>query len=159
MTAKPEHTVTGSASCSSQPYKTQQRAAWSHQSFLFLMPGNRMLSYHLLLGESQTIPHLKNMGGNMQLSHQRWSEEVDMLCALVLSHFFLSQWKLVETGFFPPKNSFLCLGTWGLKAVTTNTWRIQGMLKSQSEVWPAKTWWRGGQQQGRSPSIKLKDDC
>lgn len=108
----------------------------SCQSFLFLMSGNHVLCYHLLLGESQTLPNLKSMGRSMQSS-----EEVNMLCALVLSLFFLPSCRLAGMVNFSSQKLlpvFIDMRT--SIEDTTNRWQIQDMFNSLSEVWPATTW-------------------
>lgn len=63
------------------------------------------------------------------------SNEVNLLCALVLSLFFLSLWKLMRVVIF----SFLKLLSIFMDMrssteATTNTQQIQGMLNSLSEL-------------------------
>lgn len=144
MTAKPVagYMMTGSAnhrSLCSLVFMTLQGPACgclSCQSFLFLMSGNHVLCYYLLIGKSQTLPHLKSMSRSMQSR-----EEVNLLCALVLYLFFLSPWKLAGmVNFSSQKLLPMFMDTRTSTEATTNTCQIQGMLNSLSEVWPATTW-------------------
>lgn len=63
------------------------------------------------------------------------SEEVNMLCALVLSLFFLPPCKLAGmVNFSSQKLLPMFIDVRTSIEDTTNTWQIQGMLNSLSEV-------------------------
>ena len=69
------------------------------------------------------------------------SDEVNLLCAFVLSLFFLCPWKLAGMVNFSSQKClpmFMDMRT--STEATTNTWQIQSVLNSLSEVRPATTW-------------------
>lgn len=63
------------------------------------------------------------------------SNEVNLLCALVLSLFFLSLWKLMRLVIFSSlKLLSIFMDMRSSTEATTNTQQIQGMLNSLSEL-------------------------